>query len=515
VTGSRVNRERIKKAIPGSGGLIAVIAESCKYSWATVRDFIRNDPELALMLRDEEEKIDDAAEKTVINKILSGDEQSAKWWLARRRRSKFGDNLPPVSEPPSKVDIQGISADLLAPDFLGAYRDLRAGKHTEYLFFGGRGSTKSSAISLFIIDILRRYPNMHALALRQVKDTIRDSVYTQLVWAIGELGLSDDFKCTTNPLEIEYLPTHQKIYFRGADDPGKIKSIKPAFGYIGIVWFEELDQFRGSEAVRKIEQSAIRGGDLAFIFKSWNPPKTASNWANKYKDIPNDSQFKHASNYLNVPPEWLGKAFIERADHLRKVNPVAFDHEYMGIPNGSGGKVFDNVTLRKITDDEIKGWERIHIGLDWGFFPDPLSVGWMYYDPVNLKLYIFKEYRAYKKRNKKVYNELVLMGLRKNDLIIADSAEPKSIADFKEYGAYIRGAEKGPDTLDYSMKWLQSLTEIVIDPERAPYHAQEFSEYELEQGKDGEFISEYPDKNNHAIDDSRYATNLIWRVRGE
>jgi phage terminase large subunit len=99
-------------------------------------------------------------------------------------------------------------------------------------------------------------------------------------------------------------------------------------------------------------------------------------------------------------------------------------------------------------------------------------------------------------------------------LIIADSAEPKSIADFREYGANIRGAEKGPDSVNYSMKWLQSLAKIVIDPARAPHHAQEFSEYELEQDRNGEFISAYPDKNNHAIDDVRYALNLLWRRPG-
>ena len=105
--------------------------------------------------------------------------------------------------------------------------------------------------------------------------------------------------------------------------------------------------------------------------------------------------------------------------------------------------------------------------------------------------------------------------MRPNDLIIADSAEPKSVADFRAYGANIRGAEKGPDSVDYSIKWMQSLAEIVIDGERAPYSAEEFLGYELEQDKNGDFISEYPDKNNHFIDGARYSKNLIWRKRGQ
>ena len=415
---------------------------------------------------------------------------------------------------PSETQLR-IPADMLAPSFVDDYRDIKAKKHTEYLEFGGRGSTKSSFISMVAIELIQNNPDIHMVALRQVANTMRDSVFAQLRWAIDELGQSEKWKCTTSPLEMEYLPTHQKIYFRGADDAGKIKSIKPAFGYIAVLWFEELDQFHGPEAVRKIEQSAIRGGDLAWIFKSFNPPRTSGNWVNKYVQIPKESQYQHKSDFLSVPKEWLGQVFLDEAEHLKIVNPLAYAHEYMGEVNGTGGQVFDNVTLRKITEAEIKEFDRIHHGADWGFFPDPFAYVKLHYDAKNLTLYIFQEYRAQKKSNKAVYNDLVKLGLAPDDLIIADSAEPKSIGDFKEYGANIRGAEKGPDSVTYSMKWLQSLKSIVIDNERAPYSAQEFIDYELEQDKDGEYISEYPDKNNHFIDATRYATNLVWRRRGQ
>ena len=120
---------------------------------------------------------------------------------------------------------------------------------------------------------------------------LRDSVFSQLQWAIGELGLDAEFKSTVSPMEITYLPTGQKIFFRGADEPGKIKSIKPPFGYIGGLWFEELDQFHGEEAVRKIEQSAIRGGDVAYVFKTFNPPRSAANWVNRYVKIPKATRY--------------------------------------------------------------------------------------------------------------------------------------------------------------------------------------------------------------------------------
>lgn len=446
-----------------------------------------------------------------------------------RVHGKYQDNLNIGANQSAAAGPFVLPADVLAPSFLDAYRDIIHKRHTEYVFSGGRGSTKSSFISLAIIYLLKNNPQMHGLALRQVADTLRDSVYAQLQWAISELGLSDEFKCTVSPMEIEYLPTGQKIYFRGANDPGKIKSIKPTFGYIGIVWFEELDQFHGAESIRKIEQSVARGGDDAWIFKSFNPPPTANNWANKYVLIPKATQYQHKSTYLTVPPEWLGKTWLEEAEHLKTTNPTTYENEYLGIPTNTGGAVFTNVVIRPITDDEIAQFDRPLRGLDWGFYPDPASFGLMHYDAARRTLYIYGEARYWKKSNEDLFKALVGDGLITKveykegrqtvvsypDIIIADSAEPKSVGDFKAYGANCRGAEKGPESVKYSIKWLQGLAAIVIDNTRAPYHAEEFLNYEFERTRDDEIISEFPDKNNHAIDDTRYATNLIWRKRGE
>ena len=454
---------------------------------------------------------------TIAEAARNGDWRAALEYLKRRDRQTWGDNLS-IEEKRSAEDerkFSGIPVGLIGPSFFDIYRDIERHRHTEYILKGGRGGLKSSFVSLVIPWLLIDDPKSHALVVRQVKETLRDSVFSQIQWAVDQLGLTDSFKFLTSPLEIEYLPTGQKIYFRGANEPAKIKSIKPPFGYIKILWFEELDQFHGPEAVRNIEQSAIRGGDEAFIFKSFNPPRTAANWANKYCLIPKDTQYQHTSDYRTVPPEWLGRTFLDEAAHLQAVNPKAYEHEYLGIANGNGGQVFENVVIREITDDEIAQFDHVLHGLDWGFTVDPASYGRMHYDAARRKLYIFGEVRSWRKGNEDLYNELVAYGLRPDDLIIADSAEPKSVADFRQFGANCRGAEKGKDSVKYSMRWLQGLTEIVIDPKRAPYHADEFINYEYERTKDGEIISAFPDANNHAIDDVRYATNLIWRQRGQ
>lgn len=419
-------------------------------------------------------------------------------------------------EPPQEEFVyHGIPANMIAPTFAPVVFDIADHAHTEYVFPGGRGSTKSSFISLEVIDLLMKHEDTHAVVMRQVADTLRSSVYQQILWAIESLGLSEEFHASLTPMEITRIRTGQKIYFRGADDPGKVKSIKVPFGYIGILWLEELDQFAGPESVRKIEQSVIRGGELAYIFKSFNPPKSASNWANKYIKIPKATRLVVESTYLDVPKKWLGKPFLDEAEFLKEVNPAAYENEYLGAANGTGGNVFDNVVIREITDDEIAQFDRLYNGLDWGWYPDPFHFVRCHYDAARMRLFIFIEYRCKKQSNRQTADKLIGLGITGNDLITCDSAEQKSVSDYRSYGLLARGAEKGPGSVDYSMKWLQSLREIVIDNIRCPETATEFLEYEYERDKDGEVISGYPDKNNHAIDAVRYATNPIWKRRGQ
>lgn len=352
------------------------------------------------------------------------------------------------------------------------------------------------------------------MVMRKVANTMRTTVFAQYVWAYTALGLYDKFKATVSPMEIIYKPTGQRIMFFGADDPGKIKSIKVPFGYIGLLHFEELDQFSGEEEVRNIEQSVLRGGDVAIEFKSFNPPKTMMNWANKYCALDKPGQIIHSSDYRTVPPEWLGQRFLDDAEYLKSINHSAYEHEYLGIPNGNGGMVFENAFGETITDEQIGHFDRVLNGVDWGYYPDPWAFNRVYYDAARRTLYVFDELTAKKKGNKETAEMLLERGLTREDRITADSAEPKSVADYNKLGLKCLAAQKGPGSVEYSMKWLQSLTKIVIDPVRCPNTYMEFTCYEYERTKDGEIISGYPDKDNHNIDAVRYATEHIWK-RGE
>lgn len=373
---------------------------------------------------------------------------------------------------------------------------------------------KSSTVSILVPLLMMRPENRgcHALVLRKVGNTIRDSVYAQYIWAIGELGAAEYWDAKVSPMELTYRPTGQKIMFRGADDPMKIKSIKVPFGYIAITHFEEKDQFAGRSEIRTILQSTMRGGARYWNFESYNPPISRDNWANKDSAEEREDRLCHKSTYLQAPPEWLGEQFLNEAEHLKKTDERAYQHEYLGIPVGAGGNVFEKLELRELTDEEIKKFDRIYQGVDFGWFPDPFAFVRLHYDRAHETIYLIDEIYRNKLSNEESARMIKERGYT-DARIICDSAEPKSVADFRAMGLPAVEAVKGPGSVEYGMKFLQR-RKIVIDKRRTPNAYKEFISYEYERDKDGEFISGYPDANNHAIDACRYALETISRKMG-
>lgn len=399
------------------------------------------------------------------------------------------------------VDIQ----DCIIPMYDKVLEDILNHGHVHYTFPGGRGSTKSSFVGIVIPLLVISNPGVHAACFRKIGNTIQNSIRTQIEWGIGKLGLTDYFlipKAYQNP--IIFKPTGQKIYFLGLDNPQKVKSIKPSFGYIGITWFEELDQFSGENEIRSVTQSTMRGGDKYWDFRTFNPPISKNNWANVYADKASGRArtLVVRNNYLDVPRIWLGDEFIEEAEDLKAVNPRAYEHEYLGIATGTGGDVFENACDLRMSNQMVAQFDHIYNGIDWGFARDPFRYVRMHFDAKKLDLYIFDEFTSYKTRNEDNFNRLYVeeKKISRSELVTADSAEEKSIADFKAYGAFIRPAKKGPDSVRYGIKWLQGLRHIYIDKKRCPETYYEFVNYEYERDRDGNFISAYPDENNHSID---------------
>jgi len=411
------------------------------------------------------------------------------------------------------------------------FKDIMKHEHTHYVFAGGRGSTKSSFVGGIDIPLLIiNNPQCHAVCFRKVANTIQTSIFPQVVWGIHQLGLDEWFSIPkTYSTPIIFKPTGQRIMFMGLDDPMKVKSIKLPFGYIGITWFEELDQFAGENELRTVTQSTMRGGELFWDFRTFNPPISKNNWANEYTEdcelYRADDTLVVRNTYLDVPKEWLGIQFFEEADRLKEINPRAYEHEYMGRAIGTGGDVFPNAAefdshgtidfgdrIIPITDT----FDNVYNGIDWGFALDPFRFVKVHFDKNHLDLYIYREFSTTQTRNHTVYDILYKEKklVTNTEQVTADSAEPKSIADFKAYGAFIRAAEKGPESVRYGIKWLQSLNHIYIDKYECPETYKEFTQYEYEQDKDGNFISDYPDENNHSIDATRYALEKYYSRKG-
>ena len=193
--------------------------------------------------------------------------------------------------------------ELLGSAFWDLAHDVFVHGHTHYDLSGGRGSLKSSAVSIIIPPLMIKHPGTHACVFRKVGNTIRDSVFSQYIWAIDKLGMADLWTSRISPPELIYKPTGQRILFRGADDPMKLKSIKAPFGYIAITHFEEKDQFSGRSEIRNILQSTMRGGHLFWNCESYNPPITRDNCANLDSQEVRADRLCHKSTYLQAPPE--------------------------------------------------------------------------------------------------------------------------------------------------------------------------------------------------------------------
>lgn len=395
---------------------------------------------------------------------------------------------------------------VIASSFYPVHKDIKAGRHIHYWLKGGRGSTKSTFAALEIVLGIMKDKNANACGLRKVKDTLKDSVYEQISWAIEALGVDAYWHKSISPLSFTYLPTGQKILFRGADNPKKIKSIKFARGYCKYIWYEELDEFNGPDEIRMINQSLMRGGKDFVVFYSYNPPKSAANWVNIEAQLTRSDRYVHHSNYLDVPREWLGEIFVSEAEHLKITKPKAYDHEYMGEVTGTGGEVFENVQIRRISDEEIKEFEVVRRGIDFGYAVDPFAYNVAAYNRKYKRLYIFHEAYKVGLSNHAAF-KLIHEENKNNEPILADSAEPKSINELNQYGLRVSGVKKGPDSVEYGIKFLQDLEAIIIDDTRCPETAREFLNYELEQDNNGGFKAGYPDKNNHTIDATRYAMN--------
>lgn len=410
----------------------------------------------------------------------------------------------------NRIDI----ANLIAPCYYDLHRDIKEHRHTFINLPGGRGSAKSSFVALeIVLGIMRSKTGLeNAIVLRLVGATLRESVFSQIQWAIDNLGVTHLWESKVSPLQFVYKPTGQTIIFRGLDCASKLKSIKPKKGYFSFIWFEEFAELDSELLLRSVQQSVMRGGQDFTVFRSFNPPISRNNWANMYIQKPDPKSITLLTNYTMVPEEWLGESFIYEAERLKEINPQAYLNEYMGEAVGDGSTVFPSLEVRTITEEEEKNLVYIFQGLDFGFAVDPACFLRVAFDRKTDTIFVLDEIYEKGLSNAELARRIIEKGYNEYE-VICDSAEPKSISDLRDCGIYAKACHKYPGCVQYRIKWLQR-HKIVVDPKRTPNACRELTMYSYPVDKNGNLESRLPDKDNHAIDGLSYSLNSLIYSRG-
>jgi phage terminase large subunit len=375
---------------------------------------------------------------------------------------------------------------------------------------GGRGSKKSTTTALNIIYRMMEFPLANTLVVRKVFKDHKDSTYAQLKWAINQLQVRHLWQVKITPLEIIYKPTGQKILFRGLDDPMSVTSITVETGYLCWAWFEECYQISNEDDFDKVDMS-IRGElppgyfkQLTLTFNPWNE----KHWLKKrFFDTENPNTLALTTNYQCN--EFLGDDDRELFEWMRVNNPRRYKIEGMGDWGIAEGAIFTNWREFAFDTNEIakRDGVRSAFGLDFGFTVDPTALPASIVDIKNREIYVFDEIYEKGLLNNEIAEKIIEKGYQK-EIIIADSAEPKSIAELRKYGIRkLKAAEKGPDSVKSGIQFIQQFT-IFVHP-RCVNFINELSNYVWDRNKEGQLINKPIDEFNHLLDAFRYSLEPI------
>ena len=395
----------------------------------------------------------------------------------------------------------------IAKGFYDVHKAMASGKYARALLAGGRGSLKSSFVSLHIALALEEDERACALILRKVSNTLRGSVFEQMQWALDTLGTAGRWEATVSPMEFANGRTGQKIMLRGLDEPRKLKSIKLGRGmYFKIVWFEEMDEFGGAREMDSVLESALRGGPGGMAVATFNPPRSLNHWANRLAADAPEGWLVHRSDYRGAPEKWLGPAFLRMAEETRRRDETQYRWVYLGECVGEGGCVFGNLRLRAIGEADRRRFDlKADIGMDFGYV-DPVAIVRTHYEAGELRrLYIYEEFYRSGMSTREIAAACGRIA-REGELIRADNAGKQTIIDLRaDYGLDVAGVTKGPGSRREGYDWLRGLDEIVIDPASCPNAAREFAAYAYARDAGGQSIERYPDGDDHTIDAAAYA----------
>lgn len=410
------------------------------------------------------------------------------------------------------MSLKTEASRVYLPDVVGrGYKDFWCFKGRYRAVKGSRRSKKSKTMALWTIYNLMKYPESNMLVVRKTYRTLKDSCFTELKWAIKRLKVEKQWTVKESPLEMTYIPTGQKIYFRGLDDPLKITSIAVEVGVLSWMWIEEAYEITKEEDFDTLAESML--GDcppglfkqITLTFNPWNE-KT---WLKKrFFDDPDEDTLAITTNYKCN--EWLSEADISVFEKMRERNPRRYQVAGLGDWGIVDGLIYENWREQSFTLDGIKNCKSA-FGLDFGYTNDPSAFFAGFVDLDNRRLYVWDEFYEKGMSNRDIYTTVVRCGYSK-ERIVADSAEPKSIDELKGMGLRISGARKGKDSILNGIQWIQDF-EIIIHP-RCVNFITEISNYTWDTDKFGNKLNRPIDAFNHLMDAMRYALESYIKQRG-
>ena len=368
---------------------------------------------------------------------------------------------------------------------------------------GSRASKKSKTTALRIIYNMMKYDKSNTLVVRKTYRTLKDSCFTDLKWATRRLEVEHLWEFKYSPLEATYLPTGQKILFRGLDDPLKITSITVDYGFLCWVWLEEAYEITSEKDFDTLDES-IRGELPPYLWKQWMitfNPWNEHHWLKKrFFDAENDPDILAITTNYKCN-EWLDEADLRLFDNMKEKNPRRYQVAGLGNWGIVDGLVYENWKEEEFTLDQVINCDSVN-GIDFGYTNDPAAVFIGFIDTENKKIYVWDE--IYKKglSNKKLYEEIESSHYQKKSFT-ADCAEPKSIDELRGYGLRVEKSQKGKDSITHGIQYIQDF-EIIIHP-RCVNFITEIGNYTWDEDRLGNKINRPIDDFNHLMDAMRYA----------
>ena len=375
------------------------------------------------------------------------------------------------------------------------------------IFFGGSSSGKSFFLAQrAVMDVLKGH---NYLIVRNVANTIKRSVYNQIVKTIIDFNLSEAFQMSKSEMVITCKRNNRQSLFGGLDDPEKLKSITPIDGVITDIWIEEATE-TAREAYKQLTKR-LRGATPDGIGKrvifSFNPILQTHWIYQEFFGAWDDSKNLYKSNDLLIlkttykDNKFLTDEDIYALEH--ETDPYFYNVYTLGNWGVLGKVIFKNWRTEDLSS-VIPSFDNIYNGIDFGV-TDPNAFIRVHVNEGQKKIYIFDEYKKSNTLIDELAEELNTR-IGKDEFIVGDPQGAQAILELNNRGITVIPAKKGPNSINDGISWLKEY-EIIIDI-RCQEFKNEIQSYHWQEDKLGNALPKPVDKDNHLIDALRYATEL-------